>query len=236
MLQLYQIKSNMLEQKVFGGELKFASDDPESGRVEGYASKFGILDRGGDIVIAGAFKDSLAIYRKAGDPIPMLWQHDPSQPIGVWDKFDEDSIGLKVEGELFMDIPQAKGIHTMMRRKAVKGLSIGYRTKRHEIDRMTGARKLLEVELGEISAVTFPMLPEATLTSVKGDSEINPRELEQALREAGLSRADAVKAVAVFRTKSARDASVQTDPPHRDDGLGDLLMAIRAANAAMAST
>jgi uncharacterized protein len=216
-------------------EVKFAPDGAEAGRIEGYASVFGLLDRVGDIVEPGAYKSTLQTWKKSKQPLPALWHHDMSEPVGVWTEMEEDTKGLKVAGTIFSEC--ARG--PMARKLAMAGalrLSIGYRSMKDSIDRQTGARRLQQVELYEISFVTRPALPEAVITSAKQAEEINPRELEQALREAGLSRADAVKAVAVFRTKAARDASVQTDPPHRDDGLGDLLMAIRAANAAMAST
>lgn len=213
----------------FDCEFKFADGDSGMGTVEGYASMFGLMDKGGDIVMPGAFKASLSDWRKRKAAPPMLWNHDPDMPIGVWPEISEDEKGLKVKGTLLLDVPQAKTVRALMMGGAVKGLSIGYVTKEAEIDRQTGARRLKKVDLWEISPVTFPMLPEA-YASVKM-SNFDPRELENALREAGLSRADAVKAVGVLRKTLQRD--VGGNEPGPRDAAADALMAIRKATAAL---
>jgi HK97 family phage prohead protease len=93
-------------------------------------------------------------------------------PIGVWTSLSENDKGLKVKGELILDgVPQAAVAHALLKRRAIKGLSIGYQTKQAEVDRTTGARMLKEVDLWEISLVTFPMMPEAQLTAVKAIRE-----------------------------------------------------------------
>jgi HK97 family phage prohead protease len=125
---------------------------------------FNLLDRGGDIVLPGAFKASLADWRKRKAQPPMLWQHDPYTPVGVWTELAEDEKGLKVTGELILDVPQAAAARALCLAGAVKGLSIGYRTIDYEIDRKTGVRKLKKLELWEVSLVTFPMLPEAQIS------------------------------------------------------------------------
>jgi HK97 family phage prohead protease len=116
----------------FPCEFKFAGDDAP-GTVEGYASVFGALDQGGDMVMAGAFKSSIADWKKRGQLVPMLWQHDPDEPIGVWPELQEDDKGLRVKGELILDVPQAKAARALMRAGAVTGLSIGYQTKYAEL-------------------------------------------------------------------------------------------------------
>ena len=76
-----------------GLELKFAGGKPvmtEGAVIEGYASRFGLPDQGGDIVAKGAFGASLARLAAKGDKVRMLWQHDPTKPIGVWDEIRED--------------------------------------------------------------------------------------------------------------------------------------------------
>lgn len=213
-----------------------AGDGIAEGTIEGYGSVFGLLDRGGDIVKAGAFKASLAAWRKKKQMPKMLWYHDPSQPIGVWTDIVEDEKGLKVKGELILDIPQAQTAHALLKRDAISGLSIGYRTQDYEIDRTTGARFLKKVELWEISLVTFPMLEEAQIDAVKNRNMLknfNPREMEGALRDAGLSRSDAVKATAIFRETLQRDAG-DSEAPLRD-GVRDVLMNLRKATAAFRS-
>lgn len=121
---------------------------------------FGATDQGGDIVEAGAYRISLAKGRR----IKMLWQHDPAQPIGVWDEVVEDAKGLWVRGRLLTDIARAREAASLIAAGAIDGLSIGYRTLRAHKD-ASGARRLSELDLWEVSLVTFPMLPEARVTA-----------------------------------------------------------------------
>lgn len=213
----------------FDCEIKLAGDEAATGTIEGYGSVFGLMDRGGDIVLPGAFKASLAEWKRKKALPPMLWQHDPYSPIGVWTDIAEDEKGLKVKGQLIMDVPQAAAARALIAAGAVKGLSIGYRTIKDEIDRVTGARSLKQVDLWEISPVTFAMLPEAQITGVKQD--LDPRELERALRsQLNLSSADAVKAVAIVK-KHLRDGG---DGEHRSrEGVTDVLLSLRKAAAAL---
>ena len=148
-----------------GLELKFAGGKPvmtEGAVIEGYASRFGLPDQGGDIVAKGAFGASLARLAAKGDKVRMLWQHDPTKPIGVWDEIREDETGLWVKGRLLSEVALAREAATLIDAGAIDGLSIGYRTVRAEKDQK-GRRVLTEVELWEVSLVTFPMLPEAKL-------------------------------------------------------------------------
>lgn len=215
----------------FPFEFKLAADDSAPGTIEGYASVFGLMDQGGDIVMPGAFKATLSDWRKRKASPPMLWQHNPSTPIGVWTDVAEDEKGLKVTGELVLDVPLAAATHALLKRKAVGGLSIGFRSRKDEIDRATGARRLHQVELWEISLVTIPMLREAQISGVKG---FNPRELEAALRdEGGLSHSDAKAAIAVLQKSLSRDAK---DPEAQlRDGARDVLLSLRKATEAMRS-
>lgn len=178
----------------------------DDGSFEGYASKFGIVDQGCDVVLAGAFTKSL--QETPAERVRMLWQHRPDEPIGIWPSIVEDSIGLKVSGQLNLDVQRGREARSLMRMGALDGLSIGFMTIDCDYAK-PGIRQLKEVSLREISVVTFPMLQAATVTAVK---DFDPRELEASLRDAGLSRNDAVKAVAIFR-KSQREAA----PPQADD-------------------
>lgn len=212
----------------FGCEFKFADGDDGAGVIEGYASVFGLLDRGGDIVQAGAFRKSLADWKRKKQMVPMLWHHDPHQPIGVWTELTEDDKGLKVTGQLFLDVPKAAEVRAYIKGGAVGGLSIGYVSKDTEIDRTTGARLLKTVDLWEISPVTFPMLPEARIGGVK---TFDPNALERALRdEAGLSHREAKAAISVFR-QHLRDGGNPDDAAR--DGKADVLMSMRRLTAAL---
>ncbi len=131
----------------------------EDGRFAGYASVFGRMDDAGDIVLAGAFRRSLA-GRGVRD-IRMLFQHDPKEPVGLWRSIIEDGFGLWVEGQLVPGVPRADALRRLIERRAIDGLSIGFRTVR--ATRSGGHRRLVEIDLWEISIVTFPMMDAARI-------------------------------------------------------------------------
>lgn len=142
----------------------------EGMRVTGYASVFGLADQGGDVVMPGAYGRALARLGRRGGAIKMLWQHDPAQPIGVWDEIREDEKGLWVSGRILGDIARGREAAALIAAGAIDGLSIGYRTVRAEKG-AKGQRVLHELELWEVSLVTFPMLPEARV-SAKEDQDL----------------------------------------------------------------
>ena len=174
----------MVQRDGIGLERKFCALDQEfdlkSGcRIGGYASLFGKADQGGDIVQKGAYAASLKAMSKAGRKVKMLWQHDPTQPIGVWDEVREDTKGLWVEGRILPDLRVGAEALALLKAGAIEGLSIGYRTIR-ATKASEGRRLLHELDLWEVSLVTFPMLPEARVEAeAKADDH-----LAQALAEA----------------------------------------------------
>ena len=158
--------------------------------IEGYASFFGEADQGGDIVQKGAYLSSLAGLKAAGRRVKMLWQHDPAQPIGIWDEVREDARGLYVKGRILDSIEKGREAAALIAAGAIEGLSIGYRTRR-AVKNDKGQRLLTELELWEVSLVTFPMLPSARV-SAKGEEPLGDgtlRELAAALRDARLTLA-----------------------------------------------
>lgn len=128
------------------------------GRFSGYASVFNRLDAGGDIVMPGAFRRSL---RQRGERVRLLFQHDPKEPVGIWETIGEDSHGLFVRGRLVGGVPRADALKRLIENGALDGLSIGFRTVR--ATREGGSRKLWQLELFEISIVTFPMMEDARI-------------------------------------------------------------------------
>ncbi len=154
-----------LERKFCRVETKLAVS--EGLVIEGYASLFGEVDRGGDVVERGAYAASLKALGAANRRVRMLWQHDAAQPIGVWDEVREDARGLHVKGRLLPDVARAREAAALLEAGAIEGLSIGYRTLRATKDD-TGRRRLHELELWEVSLVTFPMLPDARV-GAKGE-------------------------------------------------------------------
>lgn len=153
-------------------------------RIEGYASLFGLADQGGDVVMAGAYARSLKRLRAEGRAVRMLWQHDPAQPIGVWEEIAEDGRGLRVRGRILTEVEKGREAAALIAAGAIDGLSIGYRTVTAEKD-AKGQRLLREVELWEVSLVTFPMLPEARV-GAKGDTPADTalRELAAVFEDA----------------------------------------------------
>lgn len=136
------------------------------GAIEGYASLFGVVDAAHDMVMPGAFDVSLR--QRGPRRIPMLFQHNPAEPIGVWLELREDFRGLYVRGRLIPDVARAREVLTLIREQALDGLSIGFRTVKGRIDPRTRVRRLDAIDLWEISVVTFPLLNGARVHSVKG--------------------------------------------------------------------
>jgi Escherichia/Staphylococcus phage prohead protease len=145
--------------------LAFAFDAAQEGEFEGYASVFGIADQGHDIVAPGAFRRSLRARGTGG--VKLLFQHDAREPIGVWRDIREDAHGLSVRGRILPELQRGHDVLALMRAGALDGLSIGYQVVRSRTDRKTGTRTLIDVDLWEISIVTFPLLPAARVTRVK---------------------------------------------------------------------
>jgi HK97 family phage prohead protease len=164
----------------FEGQAQVADD----GVVQGYASLFGEADQGGDVVAPGAFQASLARLAAAGRKVKFLWQHDPARPIGVWHAVREDARGLNVTGKILAGVAQGSEALALVRAGAIDGLSIGYRTVRAEANRATGGRRLLEIDLWEVSLVTFPMLPTArAMLAAPNAADIMELALAEALAE-----------------------------------------------------
>ena len=135
------------------------------GTVEGYASLFGEIDQARDMVMPGAFAATLATRNIRR--IPMLFQHDPSEPVGIWLELREDHRGLFARGRLIPEVARGRELLSLLRAGAIDGLSIGFRTAKARIDPKTRIRRLLAVDLWEISIVTFPLLPGARVRAVK---------------------------------------------------------------------
>lgn len=152
-------KPKMGEVKSFALKLDAPPDD--EGRFTGYAAVFGNVDKGNDVIEAGAFKKSL----QENPTVPILWSHDPENPIGVSTYAVEDGKGLKVEGQLAMDVQRAQEVHSLMKLGAIRGISIGYNTVKRSFQGQI--RHLQELALGEFSPVVFPMNPLAEVDGVK---------------------------------------------------------------------
>jgi hypothetical protein len=189
-------------------EVKLAGGEGQTGmKFEGYGAYFNNTDAYGDVIAPGAFKRTLREARKSGQWPAMLLQHgnwlggDDNMPVGVWTGMEEDEKGLRVEGEL-ADTQRGKDAYTLLKMKprpAITGLSIGFIAKKFTLrTKPDDPRRTLEdIELMEVSLVTFPANPKARVTGVKA---LDARGLEEALRsELKLSQRDAVSAIALMK-------------------------------------
>jgi HK97 family phage prohead protease len=204
-------------------EIKFA--EAEAGteakemRFSGYGAAFNNIDSYGDVIEPGAFAATLAEAEKSGIYPSMLLQHggwgmnaQDLMPVGVWDKFKEDRKGLATEGVL-AETPRGLEAYTLMKmapRPAITGLSIGYIAKKFTVGTKPSEprRRLHEIDLVEISLVTFPANGKARITSVKSGADLTEREFEQLMQDAGLSRKEArvVMAQGFRHLKAMQDA------------------------------
>jgi uncharacterized protein len=199
----------------FDLELKEVSDE---GAIEGYGAIFNNTDLYGDRLVPGAFAKSLARHAAAKSMPLMLWQHNQSEPIGVWTEVQEDRKGLVVKGRLVMEVARAREVHALLKAGAFRGLSIGYETLS---DQMEGNTRILkEVDLWEVSPVAFPANPKATVTHVKSARSLTDfarrlrdgeppatKEFEDILREAGVPKALAAQIASVGYAKAIRSES-----------------------------
>lgn len=182
-----------MNRKSFNLNIKAVQED---GFFSGYGAVFGNLDWYNDIILPGAFKNTLAKWNEKGKFPPVLWNHSSNEPIGVYTKLVEDERGLYVEGKLLVDdVPKAKSTHALLKAGAIDGLSIGYRTVKSSYNENTDIRELIELDLGEISIVTTPANEKSTVISVKSKLEEGELpslpEFEKFLRESGFSKSQA---------------------------------------------
>lgn len=222
-LKLKRAPSTGFTTREFSAQIK-ATDDKAPGAFSGYGSVFGNVDSYGEIVAPGAFVRSLAEKAAAGRKIPILYQHDRSEPLGVFDVCEEDPHGLRVEGTLLIDdVPRARSSFANMRVGALTGLSIGYYVRAYEVrdDQLV----LTDLDLQEISVVTFPANDAARIDAVKATiarGEIPSRsQFERFLRDAGFSRTQAAVIVNRGLSHLLTDGEVGAD-------FGDALKAARA--------
>jgi HK97 family phage prohead protease len=194
-------------------ELKEESE--EEGTFEGYGSVFNNVDLGNDIIKPGAFTKSLKKRGLRG--VKLLYQHKTDMPIGILEGIEEDERGLRVRGRLALKTQAGREAYELLKMGALDGLSIGFRVNPEQVsyDKRTRRRNIKEVDLMEISLVTFPMNPKATVSQVKATA-ITIREWENGMRDAfSLSRSEAkvaAKAVNQAFVSNQREVEQPNEP------------------------
>lgn len=195
------------ETRSFSLQVKAAED----GTIDGYGSVFGVRDNYDDIIAPGAFKTSLGEHKADGTMPAMLWQHDSREPIGVWDAMSEDANGLRVKGRLALDTECGKKAYALLKMGALNGLSIGFISKQWTYDTEAEIRTITEIDLWEVSLVTFPANEKARIANIKSADMATPREAEKTLRDAGFSKTAATAFVSrVMRMGEARRDSADS--------------------------
>lgn len=208
----------------------------KTGEFSGYLSVFGNTDAYRDVVMPGAFDDSLQAWANEDALPPCLWQHDSANPIGPFTKLVPDENGLYCEGMLLLnDVPQARTAYALAKNKVVRGMSIGYTVNPdgETYDGKVNVNRLTSLNLMEGSFVTFPANVEAMITDVKsgfvsGDLP-SLKEFESSLRDAlSCSRDDAhvIATRGFVKLLELRDADKKQIDVEND--VDSVLAAIRA--------
>lgn len=204
----------------------------EAGEFSGYGSVFDVKDDYDHIVIKGAFARSLEDWKKKDKLPKMLWQHDIAEPVGVYTKMEEDSRGLYVEGKVLIEAGALeKRAYTHLKAGSIDALSIGYMVPPGgmEYNKDLDALLLKQIDLWEVSLVTFPANPEATVDDVKSIVD-SPKEFERFLREAGLTRSQAkgLMARGYNGLRNLRDADEEDREVKMAQEMLNMLRALRA--------
>lgn len=168
----------------------------EEGHFSGYGSVYNVIDAYREIVAPGAFAATLRKWAGRNRLPPALWQHRSAEPVGPFTKMVEDERGLYVEGQLLVkDVQRAREARALMQAKAVDGLSIGFNSVVEEWNSETKLLTLKEIDLWEVSIVTFPANADSLVTEVRSmftDGNVpSIKEIEEVLRDAGFSRSQA---------------------------------------------
>lgn len=161
------VSQHLRERKAMDYTLSLKRIDA-TGMFAGYASVFHVVDSQRDVVMPGAFRDTLRLREQ---PVKLLWQHRLEEPIGIVSALFEDERGLYIEGKLLLDVAQAREAYSLLKEGVVTGLSIGYSPRRYTRDPDSGVRQLHAVDLIEVSLVTLPANGQAQVTVVKQERQ-----------------------------------------------------------------
>jgi HK97 family phage prohead protease len=203
--------SNYSEKQYLNFEIKQTT---EQGKFTAHAAVFNNVDLQGDIILPGAFAKSI---KQRNKPIRLLSQHDCCKPIGVITKAIEDDKGLFIEGKLALEVQEAREMRALLKLGAIDSLSIGFRTIESEFNEESNIQILKEIELFEVSFVTFPANEEAILQNIKQESSQSSMDLdkietlkdaEMYLRTEGLSKNKATAIVSIIKRQLLSESEV----------------------------
>lgn len=217
------------QHKQFSFDVKEVQPD---GTFTGYASVFNVVDSYGDVILPGAFKRTIEAWEAKGKPVPILWQHRPSEPIGATVSIREDDHGLLVTGQLLInDVQQAREAYALAAAKVLGGLSIGFSVPRKNSAGEAAAKWVStedgegwhynEVRLWEYSMVTWPANEDAVIESVKA-AEVTAEAVKSALEPTALLLRELIDAL-----KSADGVHFTPAPPVGVDDTLALAESIR---------
>lgn len=205
-----------------------SSDNGNVGIIEGYASTFGNVDLGGDIIEQGAFAKTI---REKKGVWPLLLDHDPRKHVGWNTEAVEDEKGLKTKSEILLITEEAKNRYELAKRaaklKTKMGMSIGFNIVKADPDKENpGVRRIKEVKMWEHSLVAFPMNPKATVSAVKGFDDEHAQKIIEMLKKAGYSLKEINEALGLVELDPAADP--KAIDPDLIQSLAKLTETIRA--------
>lgn len=192
----------------------------EDGTFTGYASVFNVIDSQNDAILKGAFEKT--IKKRKGD-IKMLWQHKVDEPIGNFIYLREDSHGLLVKGKLMLDVQRAKEAYALLQSGVINGMSIGYAVLEADYNDEIGVRLIVEVDLFEVSLVTFPANEDAVITSVKNSEISTMRDMQKLLVKKGYSYKEAEAIAARQFEGQSLDSEFDALERSIDEALGVII-------------
>ena len=213
--------ANQLITKSVDSPLLIKKFDVEAGEIKAYVTTFGNADLVGDVMDKSSADNFVKNFNdQENASLPMLWEHKRDEIIGNWTKFEIDEKGVIGTGSLYKGVSKADDVRVYLEKGAVGSVSIGFRSSDYE-DLKTGGRLFKEIELFETSIVIQPANPQAQIVSAKNEEgQIDLRNLEKALRDAGLSRKEAVSFISAGKS-TLRD--VAEEERKSEDVLAQLI-------------
>lgn len=190
--------------------------DSDAGTFSAYGNVIGVLDHAGDVTVKGAFENTIKSHKSAGTMPKFLGQHQGRMmPLGIITDMKEDETGLYFEGKFCLETQAGREAHALCKMGAIDQFSIGYKTEKEQFDNVKGINYLQEVDVKEISLVTFACNEESRLQSIKSldgdDIDLTDRMIQDMLRDQGISKRKAEKLVNQYKAAQEPQEIIVTD-------------------------